>query len=86
MGDKNLQDLKGKGVLVYDDDHEVNQERIQHPPLQIQYYIAPGFKFLPSDDELVFIYLKQKIQDPEGFQPPFIPVMNIYDYLPQELL
>ncbi|KAI3857592.1 hypothetical protein MKW98_028856 [Papaver atlanticum] len=74
MGDKNLEDLKGKGVMVYDDDHE------------IQYYIAPGFKFLPSDDELVFIYLKRKIQDPEGFQPPFIPEMKIYDYLPQELL
>ncbi|KAI3934531.1 hypothetical protein MKW92_018824 [Papaver armeniacum] len=85
MGDKNLEDL-GKGVVVYDDDHEVNQERIQHPPLQIQYFIAPGFKFLPSDDELVFIYLMRKIQDPEGFQPPFIPVMNVYDYLPQELL
>ncbi|XP_026439159.1 NAC domain-containing protein 2-like [Papaver somniferum] len=88
MGDKNLQDLKGKGVVVYDDDHEGNQEciQLQHPPLQFQYYIAPGFKFLPSDDELVFIYLTRKIQDPEGFQPPFIPVMNVYDYLPRELL
>ncbi|KAI3848464.1 hypothetical protein MKX03_031731 [Papaver bracteatum] len=84
MGDKNLQDLKGKSVVVYDDhDHEVNQERIQH---QFQYFIAPGFKFLPSDDELVFIYLKSKTQDPEGFQPPFIPEMNVYDYLPHELL
>ncbi|KAI3848463.1 hypothetical protein MKX03_031730 [Papaver bracteatum] len=86
MGDKTLQYLKGKGVVVYDDDHEVNKEGIQHPPLHIQYYIAPGFKFLPSNDELVFIYLKRKIQDPEGFQPPFIPEMKIYDYLPQKLL
>ncbi|KAI3949913.1 hypothetical protein MKW92_027218 [Papaver armeniacum] len=71
MGDKNLEDLKSKGVVVYDDDHEGNQECIQHPPLQFQYYIAPGFKFLPSDDEVVFIYLTRKIQDPEGFQPPY---------------
>ncbi|KAI3848470.1 hypothetical protein MKX03_031737 [Papaver bracteatum] len=25
------------------------------------------------------MYLKRKIQDPEGFQPPFIPVMNNED-------
>ncbi|KAI3941017.1 hypothetical protein MKX01_003741 [Papaver californicum] len=88
MEDKNLKDVKGNGVVVYNEDHQVNQESIEHPP-QFQnkpFKIAIGFKFKPSDDELVSYYLKKKIENPDGFQPSCIPCRNIYDYLPEELL
>ncbi|MCL7052252.1 hypothetical protein MKW94_017911 [Papaver nudicaule] len=49
-------------------------------------YVPIGFKFAPSDDELISFFLKNKIENPGEFNLPAIPVTNIYEHLPQDLL
>ncbi|MCL7043899.1 hypothetical protein MKW94_007383 [Papaver nudicaule] len=49
-------------------------------------YVPSGFKFAPSDDELISFFLKNKTEYPGEFNLPKIPETNIYEHLPQELL
>ncbi|MCL7033218.1 hypothetical protein MKW94_003165 [Papaver nudicaule] len=49
-------------------------------------YVPIGFKFAPSDDELISFFLKNKIANPLEYNLPKIPETNIYAHLPQELL
>ncbi|MCL7040907.1 hypothetical protein MKW94_009675 [Papaver nudicaule] len=56
-------------------------------PGMIQYPDVPiGFKFKPTDKELVSLYLKEKIEHPDQFRVPCMPDTNIYDFHPENLL
>ncbi|MCL7039690.1 hypothetical protein MKW94_026195 [Papaver nudicaule] len=49
-------------------------------------YVPIGFKFSPTDDELISFFLKNKTEYPGEFNLPEIPETKIYEHLPQELL
>lgn len=46
--------------------------------------LPPGFRFYPTDGELVWHYLRKKA-DSEAFQLPIIAEVNIYNYDPWDL-
>ncbi|KAI3926426.1 hypothetical protein MKX01_032614 [Papaver californicum] len=51
------------------------------------YQLPPGFVFAPSDQDLLSIYLKKKIENPTWSSDfPFIPEVKIYEYHPQQLI
>ncbi|KAJ0112967.1 hypothetical protein Patl1_01281 [Pistacia atlantica] len=46
--------------------------------------LPPGFRFQPTDEELLFQYLKCKIFS-SSLPAPIIPEVNIYKYDPWDL-
>lgn len=46
--------------------------------------LPPGFRFHPTDEELVGYYLKRKVEG-LGFDLEVIPVIDLYKYDPWEL-
>ena len=46
--------------------------------------LLPGFRFRPTDDELVGYYLKRKV-DGLGTELDLIPVVQLYKYDPWDL-
>ncbi|MCL7036575.1 hypothetical protein MKW94_015174 [Papaver nudicaule] len=46
--------------------------------------LPPGFRFHPTDDELVSYYLKKKVEG-QNFELEVIPVIELYKYEPWEL-
>lgn len=46
--------------------------------------LPPGFRFHPTDDELVSYYLKKKVEG-QNFDLEVIPVIELYKYEPWEL-
>ena len=46
--------------------------------------LPPGFRFYPTDEELVWHYLRKKA-DSEAFQMPIIAEVNIYKFDPWDL-
>lgn len=46
--------------------------------------LPPGFRFHPTDEELVGYYLKRKTEG-RGFELEVIPVVDLYKFDPWEL-
>lgn len=46
--------------------------------------LPPGFRFHPTDEELVGYYLKRKIEG-QKFELEVIPVIDLYKFDPWEL-
>ncbi|KAI3995659.1 hypothetical protein MKX01_031432 [Papaver californicum] len=67
--------------------YEYNNQELVADQDQYLRELPPGFVFAPSDQDLLSIYLKIKIEDPSrSFDFPYIPEANIYEYHPQQLL
>ncbi|KAI3866536.1 hypothetical protein MKX03_015962 [Papaver bracteatum] len=81
--DYNNQELPADQVLHYLGDCHNNDV----PSVQLR-ELPPGFVFIPSDQELLSIYLKPKIGNPEiqFAVMPCIPDVNVYQYHPENLL
>ncbi|KAI3966094.1 hypothetical protein MKW92_044672 [Papaver armeniacum] len=81
--DYNYQELPADQDLHYLGDCHNNNV----PALQLR-ELPPGFVFNPSDQELVSVYLKPKIGNPEiqFAVMPCIPDVNVYEYHPEKLL
>ncbi|KAK4441178.1 NAC domain-containing protein 86 [Sesamum alatum] len=57
---------------------------VQEDPSMMNNYLPPGYRFLPTDDELIVHYLKRKLNN----QPmPYnnIPTLNLYEFRPEDL-
>lgn len=47
--------------------------------------LLPGFRFYPTEEELISFYLLKKIQGKGQELDMVIPVVHIYDYSPWDL-
>ncbi|KAI3866538.1 hypothetical protein MKX03_027596 [Papaver bracteatum] len=84
INDYNNQELPADQDLPYLGDCQNNDVL---PSVQLG-ELPPGFVFNPSDQELLSVYLKPKIGNPEirFAVMPCIPDISVYEYHPEKLL
>lgn len=52
-------------------------------------YLIPGFRFYPTEEELILFYLQNKLEDGRDdlkqVMDQIIPILDIYDFNPWDL-
>ncbi|KAI3861941.1 hypothetical protein MKX03_004449 [Papaver bracteatum] len=88
-GKRKIEDVYETQVLPVDQDLQYLGDCHNNDVPSVQFReLPPGFVFNPSDQELLSMYLKPKIGNPEiqFAVMPCIPDVNVYEYHPEKLL
>lgn len=48
-------------------------------------FLPPGYRFYPTEEELLSFYLRHRLAGTRPLVEHFIPVVDIYSYHPSEL-